>query len=85
MIVDQGLLNKVWFRWTDDTYSASTSELYYSRDYARVSRRSAAAQQFELWLWAEGASIRRENKKCYLEFHTEDDATAFVLRNSWND
>ena len=81
MIIDQGLLNKVWIKWVMDTYSDPVIAIHHVSDYARVSRRSSAAQKFELWLWAEGAAIKRQNKKCYLEFFDDTDAAAFVLRN----
>lgn len=79
MLVDQGVLNKVWTKWIDST---QTGYNYEPRDYARVARRGSMARKFEDWLWQEGAAIRRANKKCFLEFHSEDDATAFVLRYS---
>lgn len=81
MIVDQGLLNKVWHKWLIATYNDPTTINYHTIDYARVARRVPAAQKFELWLWAEGASIKRENKKCYLEFFDDTDAAAFALRH----
>ena len=79
MIIDQGLLDKVWRNWC--THQLYASMYSHQPNYARVPRRTSLAQRFELWLWHEGASIARKNKKCYLEFHTEDDATAFILRN----
>lgn len=84
MIVDQGILNKVWCRWRESEFGNSNpfGGNFYTKDYAHVARKTKNAQDFELWLWAEGAAIKRENKKCYLEFFDETDAMAFVLRNS---
>ena len=81
MIVDQGLLDKVWSKWLTSKGS-SPRTLYLSRTYTNISRNIPIAKQFEDWLWQEGAMIKRENKKCYLQFFNDDDATMFVLRNS---
>ncbi len=82
MLVDQDVLNKVWDKWLVAYSNQHRGVFYENRDYTRVSRRSALAVKFEAWLWENGAGVRRANKKCYLEFHTEDDATVFVLRYS---
>jgi hypothetical protein len=82
MIVDQGILNKVWTNWLRKKFTDPYIVRSNSTDYSRVARRSHIAQEFEMWLWAEGAAVRRANKKCTLEFFDEADALAFVLRNS---
>lgn len=72
----EDVLDRAWAAW-NIKYSAIT--IYY-KSYARVSRRSPFAQQFEMSLFKEGAVVQRINKKCYLQFSDPEDALVFRLK-----
>ena len=69
------MLNRLWQSW--NTFRKYE---FYNNDYARVSRRSSIAQEFENWIFAQGGVVQRANKKCYIEFSDEQDAIIFRLK-----
>ena len=70
------LLNKIWQEWHIENGISAP----YASQYNRVSRRSFNAQEFENWLFKQGAVVQRANKKCYLQFTDKEEALVFRLR-----
>ena len=77
-VSDNNYLNNVWKQWLDANLDHSSQ---LNHNYSRVARRIPVAQKFEDWLWVQGASIIRDNRKCYLQFTNEEDAIIFKLRH----
>jgi hypothetical protein len=73
-------LNKVWVDYIDINLKGKNKKYYHPADYARVSRRGHLSQQFELWLWEHGATVRQINGRCHLEFIDAENAMMFRLR-----
>ena len=73
------LLDKLWAQWH---MFNGHSNPYFTTNYARVSRRSGDAQQFENWIFAQGGVVQRINKKCYIQFSDEEEALVFRLKYS---
>jgi hypothetical protein len=78
--LDPEFLDKLWCKYVDDRFEGQRRNYYHPRDYANVSRRGHLSQQFEQWLWEEGAVVRQINGKRYLEFSNSKNATMFALR-----
>ena len=76
------LLDKLWNTYADKTLSNPYSRRMCPKSYSGVLRRSSFALRFEELLFAEGAVVRRVNKKCYLQFTDENDALVFRLKYS---
>jgi hypothetical protein len=76
IILGEDVLDRAWAAW-NIKYSATN---VYQGCYARVSRRSPFAQQFEMLLFKEGAMVQRINKKCYLQFTDPEEALMFRLK-----
>lgn len=75
--LDSTVLNHVWIKWCR---AAGIDPRMYEKDYSRVSKRSPASKKFEDWLYVEGATVARANKKSYLQFVDAIQATAFRLK-----
>jgi hypothetical protein len=75
-------LNKLWCNYVEINHTGKGKFYYQATEYCRVSRRGYLSQQFELWLWEEGAGVRQINGQCYLEFVDAEDAMMFKLRFS---
>lgn len=79
--LDPEFLNKLWVKYVERKTEGQKRAYYYQpSDYARVGRRGYLSQEFEMWLWEHGASVRQINGKCYLEFVDAKKATMFSLR-----
>lgn len=78
--LDPDFLNKVWSNYVNNKTDGKVKFYYQPSDYARVSRRGNLSQEFESWLWEQGASIRRIEGKCYIEFVDSTSAIMFSLR-----
>lgn len=76
-LLSDKILDKAWKEWNEIRKSN-----YYDMPYSRVARRAYMAQLFENWLFTEGATVQRINKKCYLQFSNEEDAVIFRLKYS---
>jgi hypothetical protein len=75
-------LNKVWCNYIEIKLNGKDRYYYQPNDYARVGRRGHMSQEFELWLWEHGATVRQISGKCYLEFVDAENAMMFRLRFS---
>lgn len=71
------ILDYLWSRFL--AYIGKVGE-YYPKKYSMVSRNYGLCQQFESWLFSQGAIIQQRNKKRYIKFYTEEAATMFLLK-----
>ena len=81
IIHDDKYINRVWLQWLAETHAGLITKSKLNDRYINVIRRNYIAQQFENWLWGQGAAVQQINKKCYLQFNDEEDAMVFKLRN----
>jgi hypothetical protein len=77
IVLPDTLLDNVWKQWCAEN---KISGWVYTPTYDRVSRRGYISDRFEKWLFVQGATVQRINKKCYIQFSDEEDAVAFRLR-----
>lgn len=78
-VLGPDILNSIWIKWYRTAYKIQRISVI-DNDYSHVPRAAHHAQIFEKWLWKQGAEIRRKNKKCYLHFFDEQNATFFMLK-----
>ena len=76
--LESEFLDKVWAKWLED--KADTQ--WTRRRYKNISRREKRSQQFETWLYKQGAAVKQHNGNRYIEFYDEDLALMFVLKNA---
>lgn len=80
-IISTEVLDKIWNNWLS-TQPLTNYERQWvlGRPFGGVeSRRSNKKVKFENWLFSRGGSIRRINKKFYIEFSDPAQATYFML------
>lgn len=61
-------------------YSDPLARRMFRHQLNYASRRGKTIQDFEDWLWKQGASIRQKDGRRYLEFTDPQQATIFVLK-----
>ena len=77
------ILDKVWLDWLSKQPNLTKDDrwqLAKQLGFHFVSRRSKKAQRFEQWLFSQGAEVRKQAGKFYLELADSNDATLFALR-----
>lgn len=75
--IDSTVLNNLWTQWC---VSHGINPMQRRLDYSRVSKRNLMLKEFEEWLYTEGATVARADKKCYLQFVDAEQATLFRLK-----
>lgn len=81
IIEDPKLVNKVWERWLDENVKFSQPQHQNRiKNYLNVSKYSNESKRFEGWLFEQNVMVKQINKKKYLQFFDEHDATLFVLK-----
>lgn len=72
------LLDRVWTRFLE---SERVCDFFgFQRRYRLVSRRSPRSQQFESWLFTQGATVKQRSTTRYLQFTDERQAVMFALK-----
>ena len=86
-ILPENILNKLWWTWLgwererlgkltkDEEYAISRN-----LGYGYFNRRGRKAERFELWLFSQGAEVRKNYGKFQLEFFEEANASLFALK-----
>lgn len=72
------LLDRVWYEFLK---SEGVHDGLW-RYYRLVSRRSPRSQQFETWLFTQGATVKQRRNTRYLQFTDEGQAMMFALKYS---
>lgn len=81
VILPTETLDRIWNDWLKQQELTQFERSYMlDRPYGYGSRRSNKKEKFDLWMFNEGGSIRRVNKKFQLEFTQQDRAILFILR-----
>lgn len=82
-IVNTDILNKIWNEWLQQQELTNYERSWVlGRPFGFVSRRSNKQTRFEDWVFSQGGTIRRINKKFYIEFTDTNNAAFFILRYS---
>lgn len=82
-LVSTEILDKIWNQWLDQQELTKYERLYVlGRPYDSTVQRSNKVDRFQIWLFNQGGSIRRINKKFYIEFSDPSQASFFLLRHS---
>lgn len=78
IILGTDVLNKVWAKW----YVKETKGKGYTPipEYRPPKFRNSQQVKFDWWLFEQGATVIRENKKYYLQFNRTEEATIFLLK-----
>ena len=77
-LLEPDILDKCWAKYVQEH---SPDNVYLNvHTYLYASRRGTLCQQFEAWLWEQGAQVRQIKGKRYLEFTDSRNATMFSLR-----
>lgn len=80
-IISTEILNKIWNEWLETQQLTGYERTYtLGRPFGSSSHRSNKRRKFEDWLFIEGGSIRRVNKKFHIEFTDPSKASYFLLR-----
>ena len=86
-LIDSPVLDKVWWQWLEwerDRLGVLTGpeEWLLTRrvPYNQRPRSSRKAERFEIWLFQQGAEVRKIHGKKYLEFADEHNASLFALK-----
>lgn len=74
--VDGEVLDKIWYRYA----SARGFDPRTVRSYQRESRRSLYGRAFEAWLFNEGAIVQQRNKRRFIAFVDDTQASFFLLK-----
>jgi hypothetical protein len=77
------VLDKIWLEWLAEQPHLTKDDhwqLAKRLGYHFTNRRSNKAQRFEQWLFAQGAEVRKQAGKFYLELADSSDATMLALR-----
>lgn len=80
-LVSTEILDKIWNQWLEQQELTNHERSYsVGRPYGATMRRSNKVDRFQIWLLNQGGSIRRINKKFYIEFSDPSQASFFLLR-----
>ena len=74
-------VDKIFMAWKVSDYQIRSGELeayFIARIWARVDKRYL--QEFGDWLWPQGGNLRQDNKKYYIDFRDEAQASFFLLK-----
>lgn len=72
------LLDRVWVRFLESNGIRDFAG--FQRRYRLVSRRSPRSQQFETWLFTQGATVKQRSDTRYLQFTDTSQAMMFALK-----
>lgn len=82
MVLSTAQLNDIWARFLAEKNLHPDRIRYISRDYSRVARRSRLAEEFESWLFDQGAMVVQVNGTRHLEILNRQRGLLFVLKYS---
>ena len=74
------LLDRVWCRFLE--WQGVTDVYTMRRHYKWVARRGLRSQEFETWLFTQGATVKQRSVTRYLQFTDEGQAMMFVLKHT---
>lgn len=81
--LDQNVLDRVWRAYLEEVGPTVYEHKRYfilESSYHPVSSRSNKSDKFQTWLFSQGVSVKRINKKNYLCFDKPETATMFMLK-----
>lgn len=74
------LLNRIWQDW--NVRNSKGGRRVFETEYTYIQRKSTRAQQFEDWLYENGAWVVQRAHKRFIRFYDEDKALLFLLAYS---
>lgn len=82
VLVSTEVLNRVWNEWLSQQQLTNHERIYtLGRPFGSTSPTNKV-KRFDDWIFEQGGSIRRVNKKFYIEFTDPNKASWFVLKNT---
>lgn len=87
-LLNPEVLDRVWWKYLIDTMSTRPQyvqvmlqdRIDYKTSYAGEHRSVKVAQEFEQWLFEQGADVKQIKGKRYLQFVDASRATLFAMR-----
>ena len=79
--VNSDTLDEIYKKWLNHRYPADVAHQKFRYNHIdRVNLTYSHGKEFDLFVWECGGHIRKENRKRYIHFFNDEDATMFLLR-----